>query len=125
MKKFFSLILFFLIASCGEYTENKITLDQTQEDAIEDFMTQQCITDNATLFNQLAARTVDFTNADLDQNLYYQFQTTNKSPKKFVILKRNATEMYIYVETTDPEVKDKVYKYTTTDNANHIDKIKT
>lgn len=124
MKKIFITLILLLVSSCGEYVEDKIDLTQPQIDAITLHLSQECITNNETLFNQLATNTVDFTNSEINEKFIYEFQTTNKETKKFVILKRTADLMYIYVESTDPELKSRVYKYTTTDNANHIANIK-
>lgn len=110
--------------SCGEYVENKIELDETQETAIQNFLTQECITKNTALFNQLTTSTADWANADLDENFFYEFSVTNKEAKQIAILKRTTEVMYIYVESADPEIADTVYKYTTQNNADHMESIK-
>lgn len=128
MKKKLSVFIcscILLITSCGDYVETKIDLTSAQETAILNFMTQECITKNADLFNALGTNTVDWNASDLDKSYVYNYETTGKEKKKFVILRKTASVMYVFVEATDGDDDDRVYKYTTTDNANHMTNIKT
>jgi len=125
MKKFLLLLLCKFLISCGDYVENKITLDSAQETAISNFLTTECINKNAVLFNSLLNNTGDWQNNDIQEEFIYEYETTNVTPnEQIIILRKTVDLMYIYVQSTDPQVKDRVYKYTTTDNTNHLNALK-
>lgn len=125
MKKIYFSFLFLSLSSCGDYVESKIDLNEDQETAISNFLTQECITKNADVFNNLATKTLDWENSDINEEYFYEIKnSTITDTKKLIILKKTAALMYIYVESTDPLVNNKVYKYTTTDNTNHMNNIK-
>ena len=120
MKKFLVSFASLMLLSCGDYVENKITLDSNQETAISNFLTTECVTKNAALFNTLSANTGNWDKSDLQKDYIYQYETTNKDTKQIIILKKTSTLMYIYVQSLDAETEDRVYRYTTTDNTNHL-----
>ena len=124
MKKLFTLLSCVLLSACGDYVEKKIKLDSAQETAISNFLTTECITKNTALFDALATNTADWQNTDIQKEFIYEYETTDKDPKPIIILKKTDSVMYIYVESTDAESKHRVYKYTTTDNANHLNALK-
>lgn len=125
MKKFILYPFFFLITSCGDYIETKIDLRSDQIEAIENFMVQECIQKNADLFSSISTETGDWANTSLDKTKKYSYKRSDKSEKELVILKMTSTVMYVFVEAEDSDESDRVYKYTTTDNTNHLNAIKT
>lgn len=113
------------LTACGDYVETKIKLSVPQETAISNFLTTECVNKNATLFNALATNTGNWAGSDLQKTYVYQYETTNKDPAELVILKQTTSLIYIYVESTDPgTTPDRVYRYTTTDNTNHLNALK-
>jgi hypothetical protein len=124
MKKILLILLCHFLISCGDYVEKKITLDSTQETAISNYLTTECVNKNAALFNSLLNNTGNWQNNDIQEEFIYEYETTNKDTKQIIILKNTTSLMYIYVQSTDAEVNDRVYKYTTTDNTNHLNALK-
>lgn len=118
------MLIFVELNSCGEYRESKLNLRPDQISAISNFLTQECIQKNLALFNELTNNTRDWAKSDLTVGQLYKYKISNVE-KELVILKMTSSVMYVFVESKDGEEKDKVYKYTTTDNDNHIGKIKT
>lgn len=124
-KKITILILLIFTISCGDYLETKIDLEDDERTAISNYLSADCVNKNVSLFNQLSTSTSNWDIANIDENFKYQYSnTSNNEAKELIILKRTTDTMYIYVQSTDAETKNRVYRYTTTDNANHINSLK-
>jgi hypothetical protein len=120
---FLLIFISYFFISCGTYQDTRVDLTPEQIEAIESKLAEDCLTEKAKIFSDLKTAT---NNAFKDglaitKGDRFKITQTNSSEQTLVVLKIDATNLYVYISGSLPA---RVYNYTKVNNQAHLDFIK-